>query len=78
MNYIIRVAKETDAKAIHDIYGDYVEQPHVTFTVNNPSVEEYRQKIIHTKEKYPFYVAENEKGKILGYCNGSPLRPHDA
>lgn len=78
MSYIIREAVETDAKAVCDIYGEYVDGLDVTFTEVNPSVEEYRQKIIHTKEKYPFLVAEDENGKILGYVCGSPLRPHDA
>lgn len=74
----IRVAQESDAQAVHDIYGHYCLEEHVTFTIDNPSVEEYRQKIIHTKENYPFYVAQDEEGKILGYVCGSPLRPHDA
>lgn len=78
MEYQIRMAEERDAKAIHDIYGAYVDRLDVTFTEINPSVEEYKDKIIHTKERYPFYVAEDESGFILGYCCGSPLRPHDA
>ena len=78
MEYKIRVAQESDAAACHDIYGAYVEGLNVTFTIENPSVEDYRQKIIDTKKKYPFYVAEAEDGRILGYCCGEPLRPHDA
>lgn len=76
--YIIRVAEEKDAQAVHDIYGSHLADEHVTFTIENPSVEEYRQKIIQTKEKYPFYIAETAEKKVLGYINGSPLRPHDA
>lgn len=78
MEYIIRVAEEKDAQAIHDIYGAYVDGLTVTFTVNNPSVEEYQNKIITTKKMYPFYVAEDKEGNIIGYCSGSKLRPHDA
>ncbi len=78
MEYKIRVARESDAAACHDIYGAYVGSTNVTFTIENPSVERYRQKIIDTKKKYPFYVAEDENGRILGYCCGEPLRPHDA
>ncbi|MDO4554424.1 MAG: GNAT family N-acetyltransferase, partial [Lachnospiraceae bacterium] len=77
-SYIIRTAVEEDAQAVHDIYGAYIEDEDVTFTIENPSVEEYRQKIIHTKKTYPFYVAETKDGKVLGYVYGSPLRPHDA
>lgn len=78
LKYTIRIAQEDDAKAVHDIYGAYVDRLDVTFTIDNPSIEDYREKIIHTKQMYPFYVAEAEDGTILGYCCGSPLRPHDA
>ena len=78
MEYIIRVANTNDAQAVHDIYGAYVDSEHVTFTIDNPGVEEYREKIKKTLKKYPFYVAEDKKGKVLGYVYGSPLRPHDA
>ncbi len=78
MDYIIRAAVPDDAKTVHDIYGTYVEEEHVTFTTENPSVEHYREKIIDTLKKYPFYIAEDKQGKVLGYVYGSPLRPHDA
>lgn len=78
INFSIRVAEEKDAQEVHDIYGAYVPGLNVTFTIDNPSVESYREKIVHTKERYPFFVAEDEKGKILGYVYGSTLRPHDA
>ena len=78
MEYRIRFANEKDAKAVHDIYGAYVPMDYVTFTVDNPDVESYRQKIINTLEHYPFLVAENADGNVLGYVYGSPLRPHDA
>lgn len=78
MEYRIRMATEADAQAVHDIYGAYVPLDYVTFTIENPTVEAYREKIVHTLEKYPFFVAEDERGRVLGYVYGSPLRPHDA
>lgn len=78
MEYRIRMATEEDAQDVHDIYGAYVPLDYVTFTIDNPSVEEYREKIATTLEKYPFLVAESADGKVLGYVYGSPLRPHDA
>lgn len=78
MEYRIRLATENDAKAVHDIYGAYVPLDYVTFTIDNPDVEAYRQKIINTLDKYPFLLAENEDGKVLGYVYGAALRPHDA
>ncbi len=78
INYKIRIADESDAKTIHDIYGFYVELDYVSFTTINPSLEEYKEKIINTKKMYPFYIAEDENGKILGYICGSKLRSHEA
>lgn len=78
MDFTIRVAQEDDAEAVHDIYGAYLDDENVTFTVDNPSVEEYREKIVRTKKRYPFFIAQDRNGKILGYIHGSPLRPHDA
>ena len=60
MEYRIRLAKESDAKAVHDIYGAYVPLDHVTFTVENPDIGSYRRKIITTLEKYPFLIAESD------------------
>ena len=45
LDYVIRVAEEKDAQAVHDIYGEYVDRLDVTFTVTNPSVEEYRKRL---------------------------------
>ena len=70
MEYRIRFANEKDAKAVHDIYGAYVPLDYVTFTVDNPDVESYRQKIIDTLEHYPFLVAENAEGNVLRYVYG--------
>ena len=43
MDYLIREAEISDAKAIHDIYGYYVENTYVTFSEENPSVGEYEE-----------------------------------
>lgn len=50
MEYKIRMANENDAQAVHDIYGAYVPLDYVTFTVNNPYVEAYRQKPLKLSE----------------------------
>ena len=78
IEYTIRTATPEDAAAVHDIYGAYMQDDHVNFTEVNPDVAAYRQKILHTLERYPFLIAETPQGKVLGYVCGSPLRPHDA
>ncbi len=77
-DYKIRVASPDDAETVHDIYGAYVNEEYVTFTTENPDVQHYREKITGTLKKYPFYIAEDKNGKVLGYVYGSALRPHDA
>ena len=78
MNYRIREAKTSDAKAIHDIYGYYVENTYVTFTEINPSVAEYEDSIVNTKQDYPYIVAVDENDKVVGMAYGGRLRHHDA
>ena len=64
---MIRVATEKDAKALLDIYGYYVENTAITFEYAIPSIEEFRERIRTTLEKYPYLICE-EDGKILGYA----------
>ena len=78
MEIIIREAMESDAQAIHDIYGYYAANTFVTFTEDNPSVEEYRLSIIDTKKEYPYIVACDETGRVLGMAYAGRIRHHDA
>ena len=78
MNYAIRDAKASDAQAIHDIYGYYAENTFVTFTEVNPSVSEYRDSIIETQKHYPYIVACDESGKVVGMAYAGQIRHHDA
>lgn len=51
-NFSIRIAEEKDAKEIHDIYDYYVKNTAVTFSTENPTVEEYKKQISETKKKF--------------------------
>lgn len=62
----IRTATEDDAEELLAIYAPYVEQIAITFEYDVPSEDEFRKRISHTLEKYPYLVAE-ENGKIAGY-----------
>lgn len=78
MNFTIRDAQIADAKAICEIYGYYAKNTYVTFTEVNPSVEEYQESIVNTKKDYPYIVACDEDGKVIGMAYGGRLRHHDA
>ena len=69
---IIRTAAADDAAALLAIYAPYVEQTAITFEYKVPSLEEFRRRIIHTLQRYPYLVAE-ENGEILGYAYTSPF-----
>jgi len=63
----IRIATKEDAKELLAIYAPYVEKTAITFEYDVPTVEEFERRIVHTLEKYPYLVAEND-GEILGYA----------
>ena len=70
----IRVATEDDAESLLAIYAPYVIKTAITFEYEVPTLEEFRGRIRHTLQKYPYLVAE-QNGKILGYAYVGPF--HD-
>lgn len=66
-NIQIRVAEETDAEELLKIYAPYVEHTAITFEYEVPSVQEFADRILKTKKKFPYLVAE-KNGQILGYA----------
>ena len=69
---IIRIADETDAGKLLEIYAPYVERTAITFEYTVPSLEEFQGRIRETLQKYP-YVAAEKDGEILGYAYTGPL-----
>lgn len=63
----IRIATAEDAKELLEIYAPYVEKTAITFEYEVPSVEGFRERILHVLKKYPYIVAESD-GQILGYA----------
>lgn len=73
----IRIAKETDAGEILAIYEKYIKETAITFEYDVPSIEEFRGRIRHTLERYPYLVAEKNE-KIVGYAYVSPFKERAA
>lgn len=73
----IRMATLEDAGALLAIYKPYVENTVISFEYEVPSEEEFKSRIAHTLEKFPYLVAEKE-GKILGYAYVSPFKTRAA
>ena len=57
---IIRPASPEDAEALLSIYAPYVKHTAITFEYEVPSAEEFRKRIAHTLQHYPYLVAERE------------------
>lgn len=74
---LIREATVEDAAAIQAIYAPYVKETAISFEYEVPSVEEFKQRIAHTKEMYPYLVAEKD-GKVLGYAYASAFKSRSA
>ena len=63
-----RIAVPDDAPALLAIYAPYVEKTAISFEYEVPSVEEFRSRMETISQRYPYLVAEDEAGQILGYA----------
>ena len=64
---LIRRAAPEDAGGILAIYAPYIRTTAITFEYDVPDEEEFRGRISHTLEKYPYLAAELG-GRIVGYA----------
>ena len=63
----IEIASLEDAQELVEIYRYYVEKTAITFEYEVPSVEEFKQRMVHVMEKYPYLIAK-ENDQIVGYA----------
>lgn len=73
----VRMATEADAEKLLAIYEPYVRETAITFEYEVPAVEEFRNRIRRTLEKYP-YLAAVKEGEIVGYAYASPFKERAA
>ena len=73
----IRIAKEEDAEELLVIYAPYIEHTVITYEYDVPTVEEFRGRIRHVLERYPYLVAE-VNGEICGYAYASAFHERPA
>ena len=76
-NVKIQVASVDDAEELLAIYAPYVEKTAITFEYEVPSVEEFKERIAHVLERFP-YLKAVEDGRILGYAYVSPFKERAA
>ena len=64
---MIREATPRDARAIVEIYNEYIERGVETFETEPLSEEEMRARVVAIAADYPYLVYE-ERGEVIGYC----------
>ena len=76
-NISIRVARESDAAALRDIYAPYVERTAVSFEYEAPDVATFAGRIRRVQERYPYLVAESDR-ELLGYAYAGSFHTREA
>ena len=75
MNVVLRIATIEDAAAVNETYGYYIEHSLANFGEQNKTVEKRVQEIEELLKMYPFFIAEDENGRFLGFACAEPYRP---
>jgi phosphinothricin acetyltransferase len=73
----IRLANQSDAQQIRDIYAPYCEYTPISFEIHAPTAQEMSQRIVKTLRTHPWIVYVND-GELLGYAYASPHRERAA
>lgn len=71
------MATVADAATLREIYLPYVRTTAVTFELEDPTLEDFTERVRKTLEQYPYIVAV-EEGEIVGYAYASAFRPRAA
>ena len=74
----IRTAIPDDAEAIHAIYAPIVRATVISFELEPPTVDDMRQRIATTLERFPWLVSVDEAGQVDGYVYASRHRDRAA
>jgi L-amino acid N-acyltransferase YncA len=79
MKIRIRDASSADLPDIIEIYRESVLTGVATYELDPPSNEEMASRFAAiTSQNYPFIVAENDGGRVVGYAYASPFRTRPA
>lgn len=74
----VRLADESDAAAVVELYNWYVTHSTATFQYDPSNLEEMQQNIRGVLARAPFLVAEDAQGRLCGYACAHPLHPRAA
>lgn len=74
----LRIASPGDAAAIHAIYAPLVAATTISFETRDPGIDEMQKRIATTLGRYPWLVAIDSAGKLLGYAYAGAHRAREA
>ena len=74
---VIPPASPEDAALLRLIYAPYIQETAITFEKTVPSLKEFRERIVHTLQQYPYLVCE-ENQEVVGYAYLSAFNPRSA
>lgn len=78
MDYIIRIATVDDAQAMLELYRPYVLETAITFETHVPSLDDFTERVRRTLLRYPWIVAEDGQGDIVGYAYAGTFKNRSA
>ena len=74
MEYPLRPVKKEDGDAVLEIFNYYVENDMAAYPDERVG-REFFEGILNQKKDHPFYVAETEDGKLVGWGFARPFHP---
>ncbi|MEY3927862.1 MAG: hypothetical protein RJA97_869, partial [Bacteroidota bacterium] len=67
----LRPYRPSDAESILAIYGPVVAQSAATFETEVPSLHDFSERLARIAGRFPFWVAVDSDGSVLGYAYGT-------
>lgn len=74
----VRAATERDAAAVAEIYAPYVSDTAVTFETEILSAGDIVDRMRSGAGLYPWFVAEDDRGAVIGYAYAARFRARNA
>lgn len=74
----IRLATPEDAAAMLAVYAPYVRETVITFEYEVPTLPEFRRRVEETLPRFPWLLAQDDAGSVLGYAYASPYHSRAA
>ena len=75
---IIRDVTVNDIESLLKVYAPYVKNTAVSFEYEVPSIDEFKNRFEKITKKYPYILAEDSNGNVLGYAYYNEFKAREA